>query len=59
MTDRTTLYEENMVLRSTIKSPILFKEDLRELGDISDWVIKYNKGSGAYEITRDYSQHAS
>ncbi|KAM6494843.1 hypothetical protein JOM56_009466 [Amanita muscaria] len=49
----TADYKENAVLRGQISSPLIFKEDIVQLPQLTYWELEYNAGSGTYAIKRD------
>ena len=42
--------KQNELLKSRIKSKVLFKQNLLHLKPVTNWKINYNPGTGEYEI---------
>ncbi|KIL61605.1 hypothetical protein M378DRAFT_13412 [Amanita muscaria Koide BX008] len=49
----TSAYKENAVLRDQIPTPLLFKQNLAQLPQLTNWRVEYNAGSGVYAIKRE------
>lgn len=52
----TSDYQQNALLKGQISTKPLFKEDLVMLREHTNWLLKYNPGSGKYEIIADTSR---
>ena len=50
----TSDFHEGDILKERVTYPVIFEENLIDLGDVTHWKIIYNRGSDSYRIERDY-----